>query len=209
MQPSTEKAEPTTKPLPDRKLTYEEFLEWCDEDTPAEWVDGEIIMASPASLQHQDIGGFLGAILRIFVELHGLGKILIPPFQMKLEHGREPDLLFVANENLSRLHETYLEGPADLAVEIVSTESGARDRGEKFYEYEAGGVREFWLIDPIRQQTEFYLLGEDKLFHHLSPDADGIYRSTVIPGFWFRVAWLWEQPLRPVAEVLKELKLVA
>lgn len=209
MQPVTEKAEPFTKPLPNRKVTYQEFLEWCNEDTSAEWVDGEIIMASPASLQHQDIGGFLGAILRIFVELHGLGKILIPPFQMKLEHGREPDLLFVANEHLSRLHETYLEGPADLAVEIVSPESGARDRGEKFYEYEAGGVREFWLIDPIRQQAEFYLLGEDNLFHHVSPGADGIYRSTVIAGFWFKVEWLWEQPLRPVVEVLRELKLVA
>ena len=115
----------------------------------------------------------------------------------------------VAHKNTGRLHNMYLEGPADVAVEIVSPESGARDRGEKFYEYEAGGVREFWLIDPIRQQTEFYLLGEDKLFHHVSPGADGIYRSTVIPGFWFKVAWLWEQPLRPVAEVLKELKLVA
>ena len=208
MQPVTEKTEPIAKPLPNRKVTYQEFLEWCDEDTLAEWVDGEIVMASPASLQHQDLGGFLSAILRIFVERHGLGKVLIPPFQMKLEHGREPDLLFVANEHLSRLHETYLDGPADLAIEIVSSESGARDRGEKFYEYEAGGVREFWLIDPIRQQAEFYLLGEDKLFHHVSPDANGIYHSTVIAGLWLKAGWLWEQPLRPVAEVLKELKLM-
>jgi hypothetical protein len=34
------------------KLSYEEFLDWCDEDTLAEWVDGEIIMYSPASLIH-------------------------------------------------------------------------------------------------------------------------------------------------------------
>ena len=39
------------------KLSYEEFLDWCDEDTLAEWVDGEITMYSPASNRHQDLSG--------------------------------------------------------------------------------------------------------------------------------------------------------
>lgn len=36
-------------------------------------------------------------------------------------------------------------------------------------------------------------------------EADGIYRSAVLPGFWLRVEWLWaEQPnvLRALAEVI-------
>ncbi len=33
------------------RMTYEEFLAWADEDTLAEWVEGEVIMTSPASLQ--------------------------------------------------------------------------------------------------------------------------------------------------------------
>ena len=37
---------------PEGKISYEEFLDWCDEDTLAEWVDGEIIMTSPASERH-------------------------------------------------------------------------------------------------------------------------------------------------------------
>lgn len=80
---------------------------------------------------------------------------------MKMKQGREPDLLFVAQEHLDRLQETYLDGPANLVVEVVSPESLARDRGAKFVEYEAGGVPEYWLLDPLRRWAEFYCLGED------------------------------------------------
>ena len=66
------------------RMTYEEFLEWADEDTWAEWVDGEVIILSPASDPHQDLLGFLSSLLRHFVEAHELGRVLIAPFQMKL-----------------------------------------------------------------------------------------------------------------------------
>ena len=39
--------------LPAEGMSYEKFLDWCDEDTLAEWVDGEVIMASPDSADHQ------------------------------------------------------------------------------------------------------------------------------------------------------------
>ncbi len=144
---------------PRSKVTYEEFLAWADEDVPAEWVDGEVIMMSPASRRHQEIAKFLAALLTFFVEAKQSGTILIAPFQMKLEtrpSGREPDILFVARERLDLLTNTYLNGAADLAVEIISPESRTRDRGDKFYEYEGAGVREYWLIDPVRKQAEFY-----------------------------------------------------
>jgi Uma2 family endonuclease len=48
-----------------------------------------------------------------------------------------------------------------LIVEIISPESSGRDRGEKFYEYEMAGVREYWLIDPQREQVEFYELNAE------------------------------------------------
>lgn len=196
---------------PTKKMTYEEFLDWCDEDTWAEWVDGEVVMVSPASLPHQDIKSFLLVMVRAHVERHGLGQVLDAPFQMRLaelHRGREPDLLFVAKEHLGRLTETYLDGPADLVVEIVSPESGPRDRGEKYYEYEAAGVREYWLIDPDRQRAEFYRLTKQHRYELVPPDAQGVYRSEVIAGFWLKVQWLWQKPLPHVLDVLKELKLV-
>jgi Uma2 family endonuclease len=198
-------------PAEPRKMTYDEFLAWADEDTLAEWVAlpggevGEVVMYSPASRRHQGIADFLTSVTRSFVEQRDLGVVLSAPFQMRLEHGREPDLLFVASEHLARLKDTYLDGPADLAVEIVSPESAGRDRGDKFYEYEAGGISEYWLIDPQTERAEFYQLTAGGRYRQVSPNAEGVYRSTVLPGFWLKVEWLWQEPLPKTLDVLRAL----
>jgi len=201
-----------TKAPPDKKLTYEEFLAWCDEDTWAEWVDGEVVMVSPASERHQEIRRFLEALLGIYVEERGLGRVLGAPFQMHLgepvRRGREPDLLFVARERLSSLKETYLDGPADLVVEIISPESRLRDRGEKFAEYELGGVREYWLFDPERREADFYRLDRRGRYRLVEPDREGWYESAAVPSFRLRVEWLWQVPPPRVLEVVKELGLL-
>jgi Uma2 family endonuclease len=202
--------DPAKRPPPG-KLSYEEFLSWCDEDTWAEWVDGEVVMVTPVSLRHQDLAGWLEAILRSYCQDRGLGVVISAPFQMHLltpPRGREPDLLFVAREHRDRLKETYLEGPADLVVEIVSPESWLRDRGEKFAEYEMAGVHEYWLLDPERRRSDWYRLDAEGRFRLSEPDAEGIYRSEVIPGFWLRVEWLWQEPLPPVLEILRALGVV-
>jgi Uma2 family endonuclease len=193
---------------PPGPVTFEEFLAWCDEDTHAEWVDGEIIMRSPASDQHQDLSDFLITAMRLFNEAHQLGWIRSAPFLMRTDvkpSGREPDMLFVIKERMHLVQPAFLDGPADLIVEIVSPESIGRDRGEKFVEYEAAGVGEYWLIDPLRKQAEFYQLDDQGLYRAAPPDASGIYHSNVLKGFWLRVAWLWQSPLPPVLSVLKEL----
>ncbi len=187
-----------------RRMTYEEFLE-RDEDARAEWVDGEVVYMSPPSSRHQDVSDFLTAILRHFVEIHDLGAVRSAPFQMKTGPdlpGREPDLLFVAKEHLERLKENRVDGPADLAVEIISPESRARDRGAKFYEYEGGGVREYWLIDPLRKQAEFYVLGDDGIYR-AAPTKEGVFESVVLKGLRLEEAWLWQEPLPPLLSVLK------
>jgi Uma2 family endonuclease len=196
---------------PPKKMTYEEFLAWADEDTWAEWVDGEVIILTPASNRHQMLAGFLIVLLRHFVEVRQPGALLFAPFQMKTGPdlpGREPDILFVAREHLDRLREIYLDGPADLVVEIISRDSRGRDRGEKFYEYEQGGVREYWLLDYLRRQAEFYQRGPDGIFRPVPAAADGIYRSAVLEGLWLRVEWLWQEPLPSLLTVLREWGLV-
>src|SRR2546422_6750104 len=83
---------------PTPKMTYEEFLEWCDESTLAEWVDGGVILMSPVSKKHQLLATFLAALLQHFVEAKNLGLVLTAPFQMKLAlrpSGREPDVIFI------------------------------------------------------------------------------------------------------------------
>jgi Uma2 family endonuclease len=167
---------------------------------------------SPASDRHQDVVGFLAPLFRHWVEAHDSGVVRSAPFQMKTRHdlpGREPDILFVSKENLSRLKKTHLDGPADLVIEIISPESRARDRGDKFYEYEQGGVREYWLIDPIRRQAEFYQLGEDGIYRLASIiDEDGIYHSRALEGLWLRVEWLWLDPMPRLMDVLRQWALI-
>jgi Uma2 family endonuclease len=197
--------------VPTKKLTYEEFLEWCDEDTWAEWVNGEVIVLTPASDRHQDLADFLTAILRVYTEARGLGVVRSAPFQMKTGPelpGREPDVLFIATEHLERLKKTFLDGPADLVIEITSPESRLRDRGEKFAEYELGGVKEYWLINPEREEADFYRLDERGRYRLTEPNSEGVYRSVVLPGFRLKVGWLWQEPLPPVLDVLRELGLI-
>ena len=192
-------------------MTYEEFLAWADEDTWAEWVDGEVIEMSPATDPHQDVSIFLATVLNTFTQSRGLGEVRAAPFQMKTGPelpGREPDLLFVARDHDDRRKRTHLEGPADLAVEIISVDSRGRDRGDKFYEYEQGGVREYWLIDPERRQAEFYQLDEDGYLRLVSPDDSGVYNSAVLLGLWLRIEWLWPESRPTPLDVFREWGLI-
>jgi Uma2 family endonuclease len=196
----------STKPGQTARMTYDEFLEWADEDTVAEWVDGEVIMPSPASSRHQRIQRFLLNLTAQYVEFRGLGEMFGAPYQMKLTRtGREPDVLFVATDHRDRVKPTYLDGPADLVVEIVSPESVGRDRGDKFVEYQKAGIPEYWLIDPDTERAEFYQLDDRGAYQLVAPDADGVYRSRAVAGFSLHVSWLWEDPLPAVDESLMEV----
>jgi Uma2 family endonuclease len=164
-------------------------------------------MASPASQRHQQLVSFLDKVLGTFVEQHDLGLVLTAPYQMRLQNGREPDVLFVAKANLGRLQRTYLDGPADLVIEIISPESVGRDRGEKFYEYAQGGVPEYWLIDPETEWAEFYRL-EGRHYVLTLAGNQGRFESATIPGFWLEVAWLWQAPLPRVVDTLITLGVI-
>ena len=80
--------------------------------------------------------------------------------------------------------------------------------GEKFYEYERAGISEYWLIGPQTKRAEFYQLMAAGQYQLMPPDAEGAYRSVVLPGLWLRVEWLWEEPLPHVLDVLRESGLI-
>ena len=197
-------------PLP-RRISYEEFLSLPAENQHVEWVDGEVVEMSPANEEHQELAGFMLILISHFVEARGLGRVLFDPFQMKTGEklpGRAPDILFVAKPNLGRLKRNYLAGPGDLVVEIISPGSGAVDRGEKFHEYERGGVPEYWLIDPFRKQAEFYQRDGNGIYRLASLSSDGAYRSRVLVGLWLNVDWLWQKPLPKLLDVLRDWNLI-
>jgi Uma2 family endonuclease len=200
------------------RMSYVEYLAWADEDVHAEWVNGEVIVHIPPKRPHQRVVAFLLRLLGEFIELFQLGQLLPAPFEMRAVPdgpAREPDLLFIAREHLDRLSDLRLSGPADLVVEVLSDDSVARDRADKFYEYQAAGVREYWLIDPRPgyERADFYVLDDTGRYRPVPPAADGRYHSTVLSDFWFQVEWVLaaEPPavLQALAQIVGPQKLLA
>lgn len=197
----------SSPPAAPTRITYEQFLEHSDEDVLAEWVDGEVIEMT-VDERHDDIGGFLYALLRYYSDEHGSGRLFQEPFQMKTAPdlpGRSPDIFFLSAANMGRLRRKHVEGPADLVIEIIGPESVERDRGTKYVEYERGGVGEYWIVDPIHKRAEFHVRGTDDLFHEVAADSEGWYQSVILAGLRVNVNWLWQEPLPPLRAVLTEV----
>lgn len=170
----------------------------------SEWINGEVIVHMPIEEEHQRVVDFLNRLLGLFVRALRLDIVRSAPFAMRTlpdGPGRKPNLFSLAEEHKARLTRHELARPADLAAEVISDDSVARDRDEKFYEYQAAGVREYWIIDPRpgRLRADFYVLDARGRYRAVPPDDDNIYRSTALPGFWLDVEWLWRPDPNPLA----------
>ena len=195
------------KPPPAAVMTEAEFVAWCDEDIKAEWVDGRVILMPAASLVHVELTNFLNRLLGAFVEARGLGKVLGPEFQVRLmPHGRRrvPDVLFVARHRLGDLQALHLEGPPDLIIEVVSPDSIERDWREKYDEYQAAGVREYWIVDPLEQRVAAYALAGPRGYLPIA-EVKGRIASGVLSGLPLKPQWLWRDVLPKIQVVLREI----
>ena len=185
-------------------MEYEEYLH-ADLPERTEWVDGEVVPMMAVSEAHARLVGWLARLLGGYVEARDLGELFLEPFQMKTGPdlpGRAPDIIFLRREHVGRVRKLYLDGPADVVIEVVSPGSEDVDRGAKFYEYERGGVPEYWLLDPERETAEFFVRDEKGVFRAVPLD-NGVYRSRNIEGLELPVDWLWQRP--PVLRALREL----
>ena len=80
-------------------------------------------------------------------------------------------------------------------AEVIFGSSRTIDERDKFAEYEQGGVREYWILDPERRTAAFYARPADGMFELMPLAPDGTFRSAVLPGLWLQVDWLWQTPL--------------
>jgi len=207
VRPAVERP-PIIRGGPPVPMTYEEWLEIEGENLYSEWVDGEGWFYVSNSDRHQAISAFLHMLLSFFVHRFRLGIVRYSPFEVKLERSaREPDLLFLSNQNLHRLSPMRILGPVDLAVELISDDSPSRDRIDKRREYQEAGVGEYWLVDArLRPEPPVFLrIGADGVYQPVPLDAEGRFRSHVIPGFWLDPAWLLQDPLPDPLVILDQL----
>jgi Uma2 family endonuclease len=179
-------------------VSLEDYIENYAADH-CEWVEGVVIRVSPAELKHNNLIYYLYQLLTAYFELHPIGRVIGQPFVMRLaafpNRRREPDLLVVLKTNPHELKETYMDGPADLCIEIVSEDSVDRDHGHKFKEYEKGGVPEYWIIDPIHTETRLYRLNQQGRYSRQTEDEHGDYRTPALPGLVLHVPTLWQDEL--------------
>lgn len=208
MNPALEKAKPDVVKRRRRRVSFDEFMA-STADSFAEWVNGEVIEFMPAKKQHQLLAGFLYQLLALFTRLGAGGKVMTAPYAMRIVNSaREPDILYVRAEAEPQMAESYLRGPADLVVEIVSDDSVRRDRDEKYHEYAAAGVREYWVIDPRdgRRRADFFRLLAEGRYELFATEDDARVESTVLPGFWLNPAWLWQAEERDPLLTLMEVR---
>ncbi|MEP7290634.1 MAG: Uma2 family endonuclease [Chloroflexota bacterium] len=195
-------------------VSLEEYMEIYAADY-CEWVEGVVIKMA-GSLKHNDLIAYMRQLLMAYFELLPIGRTISQPFVMRLpafpKRRREPDLLIVLKSNPNKILDTYLDGAADICIEIVSEESVERDHGDKFHEYEKGGVPEYWILDPLRHEPRFYQLDENGRYIRQVEDAAGNYRTAALPGFVLYVPTLWEDNLpgpaataQAVAQMLNEV----
>jgi Uma2 family endonuclease len=196
--------------LPARKsrrrtaMTYQQFLQADLGHDHFEWVDGEVIEMPAVENIHAALSLLLSRALADWLDENGGGEVRNDPFQMHLSSrpsGRQPDIQVLRPKTLTRLKRMYLDGPADVVIEIVSTGSRTTDRQTKFTEYEQGSVPEYWLIDPLRRQAEFFVLEKKRFIPAPVDDEKGHFHSRMLPGVWLDVDWLWKPP--PKKQILK------
>lgn len=176
-------------------------------DERFEFAEGRLIPMSPPSTEHSDAMGLLYAVMRAYAEAKGAGQVKPDSYAQRVRPGvvRIPDVAFFRESNVGRMGRTHSEGASDLIVEVVSPDSRVRDRRDKFFEYAKAGVEEYWIVDPTQRKAEFYRL-VDGAYDPVAPDAEGRVYSSVLPGFFVRVGWLWNGAT--LIEAMRELGLL-
>lgn len=192
--------------------TLEDYDLIADEDLRCEFLDGVLVVHSPATIDHEDRSGFLNGLLRNFVDDRNLGRVLGANAVMQLGDRRFcPDISFLKQAHTDRVQKGQVVGPMDLVIEFLSKSTRDYDLGEKRIAYREGRVPEIWLIDP--QRPEFHadvfapLQGEshDSALYRTETLREGRWSSRVLEGFWVDVTWLWQEPLPSVLECFRAI----
>ena len=161
-----------------------EFRELIHENTKAEFINGEIIHHSPVMRRHWKSVGNLCAKLHSYVNAHGSGELGSEKVMISLtRNDYEPDIMFFSKEKAENFSDEQLLFPApDFVVEVLSNSTAKIDRNEKFVDYAAHGVAEYWIVDPENHIVEQYL-NKDGRFDLFQKLHKGSIESSVIQGF--------------------------
>ena len=171
-----------------RERFYDEIT-----DEKAEFINGEVILHSPAKARHLQVRDRLHELLRSHVRIGGQGSVYgekaLCTFQ---RNDYEPDVVFFGPEKTALIDPDMFKFPIpDFACEVLSDSTGHRDRGVKFRDYAAHGVGEYWIVDADREILEQYLPREGR-YELALKSGSGEVVSAVVPGFRIPIRALFD-----------------
>lgn len=185
--------------------TFASLFDVIPEDCKADVIDGVVYLSPPQTIEENDLVSWLCIALGTFVEELHLGLVTINKVAYRLDdaNGPEPDVAFIRAQRGDVIRRAYVDGPPDLAVEIVSPESVDRDYELKRRLYERFGVGEYWIIDPD-ESTALFLILESGAYVEASLDGT-IFHSRVLPGLTLDTRWLWQRPLPATLPIVRAM----
>ena len=176
-------------PLPrEQHYTSEDYWN-LPEGHRAELIDGQLYDMAPPSRMHQKlISQFMLVLGQYIRDHHGTCEVYPAPFAVNLDAEDkdwvEPDISVICDT--SKLDDRGCNGAPDLVVEVVSPSSRRIDYSTKNALYSEAGVREYWIVDPEKEQTTVYRY-EDDAAPIVYPFADNIPVG-IFPGLAINVA---------------------
>lgn len=174
-----------------------EFREWLRDDVKAEFINGEVIMHSPVKRRHLNASKLLMNLLQNYVLIHNLGEVDTEKALVGMtRNDYEPDICYWNKETASTFDDDQMVQPApDLVVEILSKSTAKFDKGIKFEDYAAHGVREYWIIDPVRQSVVQYQLDEPTMAFATVATLfiDDTLSSLTVPDFTIPVRAIFDK----------------
>jgi len=168
-----------------RQYTYADYLTWAD-DKMRELLNGFIRLMSPApSLRHSVVSRRLSTAMINHVDRNGGDcQVFYAPFDVRFPANPDktgdnqiytvvqPDICVVCD--ISKLDERGCLGAPDMVIEIISLSSQRYDLNEKFNIYEAGGVKEYWVVSPQEKGINVFILQDNGKY-----DAGTVYEGKV------------------------------
>lgn len=163
----------------------QKFYNDLKDEGKKEFIEGEVVMHSPARHQHIEASGLLFQILAAYVNLHDLGTVTSEKALVRLTRNDfEPDICFFSKRKSVKFQKTTMLFPApDLVVEILSDSTEGVDRGVKFKDYALHGVSEYWIINAEKEFVEQYFLEEGNEYELHVKANDGTITARAIAGF--------------------------
>ncbi len=148
----------------ERIYTSEDYWN-LPEGQRAELIDGKLYSMTPPSFIHQKLIQQLGRIIGNHISTqNGECEVVPAPFAVNLNADDkiwvEPDISIICDK--SKLTQKGCKGAPDWIIEIVSPSSTRMDYSVKLFKYRTAGVREYWIVNPMKKAVQTYVFeGEE------------------------------------------------